>query len=142
MTTEFSAKVWAALAAVYVIWGSTYLAIKIVVETMPPLLTAGARFFAAGLVMYAVGRAREPRSTRPTAVQWRSAAIIGTALCLGGNGFVNLAEKRGLDSGIAALIVATVPLFLALFDRMFMGTKLPTQAVVGLVIGFGGTALL
>lgn len=140
---DLSPKVWTALIAVYTIWGSTYLAIKVVVRTMPPLLTAGMRFLIAGLVMYAIGIGRGDRAgDRPTAVHWRSAAIIGTALVFGGNGFVMLAEQRPLDSGTAALLVATIPLFLAVMDRVAFGERLRGRVIAGLVIGFVGTAFL
>lgn len=139
---ELSARAWAALIAVYIVWGSTYLAIKYVVETMPPLLTAGVRFLIAGGLLYGFGVVRGHRPQRPTASQWRAAFIIGTALCLGGNGLVNLAEERPIASGTVALLIATVPLWLAALDRIVFGARLRAQVVLGLVIGFGGAALL
>jgi drug/metabolite transporter (DMT)-like permease len=139
---ELSARAWVALIAVYIAWGSTYLAIKYVVETMPPLLTASVRFLVAGAVMYAIGIRSGDRSDRPTAAHWRASAIIGTALLLGGNGLVNLAEQRPLGSGTTALLIATVPLWLALFDRIWFGARLSRPVVAGLVLGFGGAALL
>src|SRR5262245_25403876 len=105
---------------------------------MPPLLMSSARFLIAGAALYTFasrGRAR------PTAHEWRSAAIVGAALLLVGNGGVAWAETR-LNSGFAALIVALIPLYVALFDRVFFGRRLSTIAVVGLVIGFAGVALL
>jgi drug/metabolite transporter (DMT)-like permease len=127
-----------ALATVYLVWGSTYLAIRITDRTMPPLLMSSVRFLIAGVALYAFasrGRAR------PTAREWGAAAIVGAALLLVGNGGVAWAETR-LDSGFAALIVAIIPLYVALFDRLFFGRRLSTSAVVGLVIGFAGVALL
>jgi drug/metabolite transporter (DMT)-like permease len=127
-----------ALATVYLVWGSTYLAIRVTDRTMPPLLMSSVRFLIAGTALYAFasrGRAR------PTAREWRAAAIVGAALLLVGNGGVAWAETR-LDSGFAALIVAIIPLYVALFDRLFFGRRLSTSAVVGLVIGFAGVALL
>jgi drug/metabolite transporter (DMT)-like permease len=127
-----------ALATVYLVWGSTYLAIRVTDRTMPPLLMSSVRFLIAGLALYAFasrGRAR------PTAREWRAAAIVGAALLLVGNGGVAWAETK-LDSGFAALIVAIIPLYVALFDRLFFGRRLSTSAILGLVIGFAGVALL
>jgi len=125
-----------------VLWGSTYLAIRVAVATMPPLLMAGTRFFIAGAVLYVWRMSVAPRSSaRPTAEHWRSAAIVGALLMLGGNGGVALAE-RTVPSGVTALIVATVPLWIALLDRVFFGRQIPRTAVAGLLIGFGGVAAL
>ena len=134
--------IWVALAAVYVIWGTTYLAIRVVNETLPPLLAASVRFLVAGALMYAWTIRRGDREgDRPGPVQWRAAAVIGTLLLLGGNGGVVWAE-RTIPSGLAALLVALVPLWMALFDRVVFGRHLGTRTVVGLVAGFGGAALL
>jgi drug/metabolite transporter (DMT)-like permease len=140
-----SAKAWLALLAVYIIWGSTYLAIRVAVRTVPPLLAAGGRWTLAGIMMLTFGlRYRnengEPPSW-PSARQWVSAAIIGTALCLGGNGLVSVAEKR-ISSGMAALLIATVPLFVALFDFARNRARMPMSVIGGLALGFGGTAVL
>ena len=142
MTAAFArrspAAVVLALATVYVVWGSTYLAIAVTDRTMPPLLMSSVRFLIAGTALYlfaARGRAR------PTARQWGAAAIVGAALLLVGNGGVAWAETR-LESGLAALIVAIIPLWVALMDRVFFGRRLSRPAIVGLVIGFAGVALL
>ena len=142
MTAAFArrspAAVVLALATVYLVWGSTYLAIRVTDRTMPPLLMSSVRFLIAGVALYAFasrGRAR------PTRGEWIAAAIVGAALLLIGNGGVAWAETK-LDSGFAALIVAIIPLYVALFDRLFFGRRLSTPAVVGLVIGFAGVALL
>lgn len=142
MTAAFArrspAAVALALATVYLVWGSTYLAIRVTDRTLPPLLMSSVRFLVAGAALYAFasrGRAR------PTAREWLAAAIVGAALLLVGNGGVAWAETR-LDSGFAALIVAIIPLYVALMDRVFFGRRLSPAAVVGLVIGFGGVALL
>jgi drug/metabolite transporter (DMT)-like permease len=127
-----------ALATVYLVWGSTYLAIRVTDRTMPPLLMSSARFLVAGAALYvfaARGRAR------PTRREWGAAAIVGAALLLVGNGGVAWAETR-LESGFAALIVAVIPMYVALMDRAFFGRRLSTPAVVGLIIGFAGVALL
>jgi drug/metabolite transporter (DMT)-like permease len=127
-----------ALATVYVVWGSTYLAIRITDRTMPPLLMSSVRFLIAGALLYAFasrGRAR------PTLREWRAAAIVGAALLLVGNGGVAWAETR-IESGLAALIVAIIPLWVALMDRVFFGRRLSFPALVGLFVGFAGVALL
>jgi len=127
---------------VYVVWGSTYLAIKIAVESMPPLLMAGVRFLIAGGILFAWRKVALGRAAPPlTAVHWRSAAIIGAGLMLGGNGGIAVAE-RTIPSGIAALVVATVPLWIALLDRVWFKHALPLQRIAGIAIGFGAVALL
>lgn len=126
------------LATVYVVWGSTYTAIRITDRTMPPFLMSSARFLFAGVALYALVSRGRPRAT---AREWRSAAIVGGALLLVGNGGVAWSETR-LHSGLAALIVAIIPLWVALMDRVFFGRRLSGSAVAGLVIGFGGVALL
>ncbi len=134
--------IWLALGALYVIWGSTYLAIRVADRTIPPFLMGGVRFLIAGGLMYAWAIRRGNRKgDRPTARQWVSATIIGAFLLLGGNGAVVWAEQNN-PSGITALLIATVPLWLALLDRVAFGRKLPTLAVIGLVVGFGGVILL
>ena len=133
-------KIWVALLAVYTVWGSTYLAIRFTVETIPPFLSAGMRFLVSGTILliwrWAAGDAM------PTARQWRSTAIVGILLLLGGNGLVSFAELR-IASGIAALIVGTVPLWLVLIEGVRPGGVRPTPlAILGLLIGFGGIYLL
>ncbi len=128
----------AALATIYLVWGSTYLAIRVTDRTMPPLLMSSARFLIAGTALYAFasrGRAR------PTLREWRAAAVVGAALLTIGNGGVAWVETR-LESGLAALIVAVIPLWFAVMDRAFFGRRLSTPAIAGLVVGFGGVALL
>jgi drug/metabolite transporter (DMT)-like permease len=127
-----------ALTTVYLVWGSTYLAIRVTDRTMPPLLMSSVRFLIAGTALYVFasrGRAR------PTLREWGAAAIVGAALLLVGNGGVAWAETR-LESGLAALIVAIIPLWVAVMDRLFFGRRLSRTAVIGLVIGFAGVALL
>lgn len=130
--------IWAALITVWIVWGTTYLAIRVVNRSIPPLLGASARFLVAGMVMLALTARRGPR---PTARHWRNAAIIGALLVFGGNGLVSLAEDS-ISSGLAALLVALVPLWLATFDRVLFGKRLRPMAVVGLIGGFGGATLL
>jgi drug/metabolite transporter (DMT)-like permease len=127
-----------ALATIYLVWGSTYLAIRVTDRTMPPLLMSSVRFLIAGTALYAFasrGRAR------PTLREWGAAAIVGAALLCVGNGGVAWVETR-LESGLAALIVAVIPLWFAVMDRAFFGRRLSTPAIAGLVVGFGGVALL
>jgi drug/metabolite transporter (DMT)-like permease len=143
------AAIWGALGAVYIIWGSTYLAIRFVVETIPPFISAGTRFLVAGVVMYAVRRAMGDAA--PTRIEWRSAAIIGVALLLGGNGGVVWAEQQ-VPSGLASLMIATTPLWIVLLDYVrpwnwFVKTESKfarpqPRALLGVLIGFGGVLLL
>ncbi|RIK30428.1 MAG: EamA family transporter [Anaerolineae bacterium] len=133
-------KIWIALLALYIVWGSTYLAIRFAVETIPPFLQAGLRFFISGLILILWRRAAGDKM--PTRVQWKSVAIIGTLLLLGGNGLVSFAEQR-IASGIAALIVGTVPLWLVLIEALRpKGTKPSLLSIIGLVIGFIGIYIL
>jgi drug/metabolite transporter (DMT)-like permease len=127
-----------ALGTVYLVWGSTYLAIRVTDRTMPPLLMSSVRFLVAGTALYLFasrGRAR------PTLREWGAAAIVGAALLMVGNGGVAWAETR-LHSGFAALIVAMMPLWVAVLDRAFFGRRLSPVAILGLVVGFAGVALL
>ena len=133
-------KIWIALIALYIVWGSTYLAIRFAVETIPPFLQAGLRFLISGLILVIWRRAAGDEM--PTLRQWRSLAIIGTLLLLGGNGLVSFAEQR-IASGVAALIVGTVPLWLVLVEALRPGGLKPTWlTIVGLIVGFGGIYLL
>lgn len=143
--TDGRGRTIAALATIYVVWGSTYLGIKIGLEGLPPLLLGGMRFALAGTVMLAWAAVRHRRATgralRPPLRQWGAAAAAGGLLLLGGNGAVTVAEQR-IDSGLTALLVASVPLWLALFDRVRFGQRLTRRAVVGLALGFVGVGLL
>ena len=133
-------KVWVALLALYIVWGSTYLAIRFAVETLPPFFHAGMRFLVSGIILLVWRRmAGDPV---PTKSQWRSTAIVGVTLLLGGNGLVAFAEQR-VPSGIAALMVGMSPLWLVLFEALRRGgTKPNWQGILGLLIGFGGVFLL
>jgi drug/metabolite transporter (DMT)-like permease len=134
--------IWTALSAVYVIWGTTYLAIRVSNETLPPLIAAGARFLVAGAVLYAVTvRRGDVEGDRPTRVNWIAAGLVGAGLVAGGNGLVVLAEVT-LPSGIIALIIALVPLWMALVDRVLLRQRVGWITIFGLVLGFGGAALL
>ena len=127
-----------AFAAVYIVWGATYLAIRIAVETIPPFLMAGTRFMTAGLVLHAVLRASGVPA--PTRIHWRSAFIIGGLLLFGGNGGLTWAEQY-VTSSLAAVLVATIPLWVAIYE--WLQGKYPGHtAVAGLIIGFGGITYL
>lgn len=134
---------WAVLgafAAVYLIWGSTYLAIRISIETLPPFLMAGVRFVVAGTVLYAWLRLRGARA--PERRHWTAATISGGLMLLGGNGGVVWAEQY-VPSGLAALIVATVPLWMVLMDWLRPGGERPSRPIfLGLLVGLAGVAVL
>ncbi len=131
----------AAFAAVYVIWGSTYLAIKYAIETLPTFLMAGARFIVAGLILYAAGRSSGGYE-KPKLIHWRTSFIVGTLLLAVGNGGVVVAEHY-ISSSLAALLVATVPFWMVVIGWLFMRTGRPNyKVVIGLLIGFAGVAIL
>ncbi|MDQ6919837.1 MAG: EamA family transporter [Candidatus Dormibacteraeota bacterium] len=133
----------APLFALYVIWGSTYLAIRIAIETMPPFLMAAVRFALAGALMYvfAIRRGDPDGSDRPGRRQWMAALIVGGLLLAGGNGLVSWGEQF-ISSGLAALLVATVPLWMVVLSHFFGDEKLTWPVVVGVVIGLIGVAVL
>ncbi|HEX6059235.1 MAG TPA: drug/metabolite exporter YedA [Gemmatimonadaceae bacterium] len=133
------ARILAAFAAVYVVWGSTYLAIRIAIDTMPPFLMAGVRFLVAGGLLYAWARSRG--APAPTRRQWITAAIVGGFLLLGGNGGVVWAEQR-VASGVAALLVATVPLWVVMLEWLRGGTRPGLGTTAGVVLGLAGLAIL
>lgn len=134
-------KLVAAFAAVYLIWGSTYLAIRFAIDTMPPHLMAAARFLVAGGLLYAWARWRG--APRPTLANWRAAAVVGGFLLLGGNGAVVWAETR-VPSGLTALLVAMVPIWMLVLEMIpRLGGRKPRAAVAaGIVLGLGGLAVL
>ncbi len=127
-----------ALISLYVVWGSTYLAIRFALASWPPFLMAAIRFIVAGTLMYAWLRLRGVPA--PSRRQWRNAAIVGTLLLLGGNGLVCYAEQS-VSSGIAAVAVASMPLFAALFNG-FYGEWPQRREWLGLMIGFAGVVVL
>lgn len=133
-------KVWIALLSLYIVWGSTYLAIRFAVETLPPFLHASLRFLISGAILYLWRRAAGDPA--PSLGNWKSTAVVGAALLLGGNGLVAWAEQT-VPSGIAALLITTSPFWLVLFESMRAGGTKPTwQAILGLVIGFAGVFIL
>lgn len=132
-----TARAWAALATVYVVWGSTYLAIMLAIRTLPPFLMSSARFLLAGALVLPLARG----AGRPDLRQWLAAAVAGAAMFVVGNGGITWAETR-VDSGAAALLVATVPLWIALLDGVVHGRRLSRRALAGLAVGFAGVAIL
>jgi drug/metabolite transporter (DMT)-like permease len=130
----------AAFAAIYLIWGSTYLGIRYAVETIPPLLMMGVRHLTAGTLLYTWARARGTRA--PRLREWFYPAVIGALLFLGGHGSLAWAEQR-VPSGIAALLVATLPMWIVVLARMW-GTErhLSRSSVLGLALGFIGVLVL
>lgn len=137
---RMKSKVWIALILLYIVWGSTYLGIKIAVETIPPFLHASVRFLTSGIILLIWQRMAG--NDLPTRNQWKSTFIVGTLLLLGGNGLVSWAEQS-IPSGVAALIVGSVPLFLVVMEAFRPNGVKPTwQTIVGLMIGFVGVFIL
>lgn len=133
--------VWAALGVVYVVWGSTYLAIRVAVETLPPMLAASVRFLVAGLVAYGVLWIRRGwAGVRVSRRELAAAGVVGAALLFGGNGLVMLAEQH-IASGLASLIIAAVPLWVVVL-RFASGDRPPAATLLGVVAGFVGVTLL
>lgn len=134
-------RLYAAFAAVYFIWGSTYLAIRFTVETIPPLLAAGLRFMVSGVILYAFAR-RIQHVRKPSKENWKAALMIGALMLLGGNGVIVSAQKY-VPSGLASLLVATVPLWMVLVHWLIFGEKRPRPGVfAGLALGSFGVWLL
>lgn len=130
----------AALISVYVLWGGTYLGIRLAVATIPPFLMAGTRFLVAGLAVYIV--ARLAGAERPRREHWRDAGIAGALLLVGGNGLVSWSEQR-LPSSIAALLVATVPLWILILGLLGKDRTRPGLITLGsILLGFSGIGLL
>ena len=133
-------RVWLALASVYLIWGSTYLAIRYAIETLPPFIMAGVRFLIAGAILYLWARARG--AARPDWRNWRAASIVGALLLLCGNGGVVWAEKS-VPSGLAALLIAIVPLWMVSIEALRPGGERPGLRIwLGIALGLSGVVLL
>jgi len=128
-----------ALGVLYLVWGSTYLAIKIAVETIPPYTMLAGRFLAAGGVLY--GYLRLTGAAHPTLAEWWGSALVGTLLLVAGLGSVTLAESMGVSSGVAAVVVSTMPLWFALFT-LFWGGRVGVLEWAGMGFGLLGVALL
>lgn len=137
---KLNTKIWIALFALYIVWGSTYLGMRIAIETIPPFVHGAIRFFVSGVILIAWQRfSGEPW---PTLRQWKACAIIGTLLLVGGNGLVAWAEQT-IPSGIAALIIAAVPMFMVITEALRpQGHKPTVKAILGLIIGFVGIYVL
>ena len=136
------APIWVGMLILYLVWGSTYLGIAIAVDTIPPFIMASVRFLAAGLILMTWSIAREGRSfVVPSRREWRDSAIVGALLLGGGMGMVAFGEQT-IPSGTAALLIATMPLCVAILGRVFLGERLPRLAAFGIVVGFVGVAIL
>jgi drug/metabolite transporter (DMT)-like permease len=141
-TDKPGAPIWVGLLILYVVWGSTYLGIAVAVDTIPPFLMAGVRFLIAGLVLLAWSVARGGRDFRPpTLRQWRDSSIVGAMLLGGGMGMVAFGQQS-VPSGITALIIALMPVWVAILSRVFLKERLPRLAIAGIVLGFVGVAIL
>ena len=132
-------KIVLAFLAVYLCWGMTYLAMRIAVRDIPPHLMSGARFLVAGLVLYLWTRGRG--DPKPTATQWRSAAMVGAFLLLGGNATVAWAEQQ-VPSGLAAVLIAVAPIWMVAFEWARGGPRPGKRVIAGLILGLAGVALL
>jgi len=137
---KMKTKIWIALLALYIVWGSTYLAIRFAVETIPPFFHAGVRFLISGLILVIWQRAAGV--SMPTRKQWISLAVIGNLLLLGGNGLVAWAEQT-IPSGVAALFIGSIPMFLVITEAFRPGGVKPNRwTFLGLLIGFIGIFIL
>jgi drug/metabolite transporter (DMT)-like permease len=133
---------WTGLLVLYVVWGSTYLGIAVAVQTIPPFFMAAARFALAGVILLGWSIGREGRSfSLPSRREWRDSIIVGALLLGTGMGFVSLGEKT-VPSGITALLIGMMPVWVAIFGRIFLGERLPRIAMLGIAIGFVGVAIL
>jgi drug/metabolite transporter (DMT)-like permease len=153
LDTRTRVQSWIALGVVYLVWGSTYLAIRVGVAHLPPLLLAGIRYIVAGALLYPIaarastadrapgGGAPAGRGGRPGARAWLAGAVVGVLLLCGGNGGVSVAETT-LPSGVAAVLVATVPLWMLVFAWPVEGQRVTARAAAGLAIGLAGVAVL
>jgi drug/metabolite transporter (DMT)-like permease len=139
VSTASPALIWVALGIIYVVWGSTYLGIRISVETMPPFVMGGARFVIAGVLLYGIARLRGA-SRWVTRRELLGCALVGTLLAAGGNGIVNVAEVY-IHSGFAALVIAAVPLWVVLMRRV-TGERISVATLLSVVVGFIGVGLL
>ena len=141
-TPQSSLVLWANLAVIYLVWGSTYFGIAIAIETIPPFLMAAIRFALAGLILITWDLVRHPEARRlPTRRQVIDSAIVGGLLLGVGNGFVVFAEKT-VPSGIAAILIGMMPLWFALLGWLYLRQRLPRLVVSAIILGFGGVVLL
>ena len=131
----------AAFAAVYLIWGSTYLAIRLAIDTVPPLAMAGVRFLIAGSLLFPIALATGDRTDRVTGRHWRSALVIGVLLVTGGNGVLTFAELH-VSSGVVAMLVATVPLWMVALAHLRGIQRVSRLGLAGLIVGLVGVGLM
>ena len=134
--------IWAGIIVLYVVWGSTYLGMKLAMDSLPPFVMGFLRFVPAGLLL-AGGVAIRDRGSihRPSTVQLRDVTVVGTCLLLGGTGLVAWGEQT-VATGIAALLIGLVPMWLAVFGRLLFGERIPVLAAVGIAVGLVGVAIL
>jgi len=141
-STASPAAVWAGMVVLWIVWGTTYLGIALVVDTIPPFLMAATRFALAGLILGVVAFIRQRGALeRPTRRQVRDMFIVGAGLVAVGNAFVGVGEQT-IPSGIAAVMVALMPAWVAFFGRVLFRDRLPKAAIAGIVIGIVGVAIL
>jgi drug/metabolite transporter (DMT)-like permease len=141
-TSRRGASLWVGMLILYVVWGSTYLGIAVAVDTIPPFLMAAIRFGIAGGVLLLWSLARDRGDfVAPTRREWRDSFIVGGLLLGGGMGMVAFGELT-IPSGITALLIALMPVWVAIFGRLFLGEGLPRVAIVGIAVGFVGVAIL
>ena len=137
------AALWANLAVVYVVWGSTYLGIAVAIESIPPFLMATIRFVVAGLILIGYDLLRHPEARRlPTRRQLRDSIIVGVLLLGVGNGFVVLGQSLDVPTGVAAIMISMMPVWFAVLGWLYFRDRLPRLVVAAIVVGFAGTALL
>jgi drug/metabolite transporter (DMT)-like permease len=130
--------IWTAILILYVVWGSTYLAIRVAVETLPPFVMGAIRFAIAGLVMIGVvAVASRGRLARPTRREIRDSAFVGTGLMFGGMGLVSWGEQT-VPSGIAGVLIAMMPVWVAVYGRVLFGERLPGLALIGIATALAG----
>jgi drug/metabolite transporter (DMT)-like permease len=134
--------IWAAILILYVVWGSTYLAIRVAVGTIPPFVMGAIRFSIAGTIMIVAALVVSRGAlARPTRRELRDATIIGTCLMFGGMGLVSYAEQT-VPSGIAGVLIALMPMWVAVYERVFFGARLPALAMIGIGLGIVGVVVL
>jgi drug/metabolite transporter (DMT)-like permease len=135
-------RLWLALLTIYVIWGSTYLGIAVAIESVPPFIMAGVRFLIAGAILLLwAWLTNGRRLSMPTRRQWLDAFIVGALLFGGGNGLVGFGEQT-VPSGVAALLIALIAVWFAVFSRVFFGDRIPRIVAVGIAVGVAGVGLL
>jgi drug/metabolite transporter (DMT)-like permease len=140
--TRLTPLLLAAFAAVYLIWGSTYLAIRLAIDTIPPLLMAGVRFLVAGAILFPIAYwSGDRQGDRLTPAHWRAALVVGALLLTGSNGVITFAEQH-VASGVVALLVATTPMWMAAFAHFGGRQRVSRLGVAGVVAGLVGVGLM